>query len=60
MEKFKGFVVAKKGQFYMYGGKLTDDLDMAKEFNSKGSAKAVARKIGGEVKELAYPVRERR
>jgi hypothetical protein len=55
LEKFKGFVVSNKdGLFYKNDKEFVKDLDKAKEFNSKGTAKRVAQRIKGEVHELAY------
>lgn len=54
MERFKGFVVIKDGQFYVNEKRFTDDLGKAKDFNSKGTARKVAEKVGGEVRELNY------
>lgn len=54
MIKFKGFVVIKDGLFYKNDKEFVDDLDKAKDFNSKGTAKKIAKKVGGVVRELSY------
>lgn len=44
----------KDDLFYKNDKEFVDDLQKAKEFNSKGTAKKVAKKFNGEVRELAY------
>lgn len=54
MERFKGFVVIKDGEFYVNEKRFTKDVGKAKDFNSKGTARKVAEKVGGYVRELNY------
>lgn len=54
MIKSKGFVVLKDGLFYRNNGNFTEELQKAKDYNSYSTAKKVAKKIGGNVRELYY------
>ena len=54
MIRFKGFVVVKDGKFFTSQGTFDKDLSKAKDFNSKGTARKVAKKENGYIRELDY------
>lgn len=57
MEKVRGYVVTnKKGKFYVNPTRFTNDLNKAKAFYSKATAKRVARQYDGSCMEVIITV----